>query len=51
MGWHTLTVHYDGISESVEVYLDFLGDYTEWTGTPESVKGLGWIVTEWHPVQ
>ena len=49
-GWHTVTVCFDGISASIEVYLEYLGDYSHLIDTEESVKGLGWNVKEWRVI-
>ena len=50
-GWHSVTLYYDGTSETVEFYLDFVGDYSHILGTPDSVTGLGWSVSEWKVVE
>lgn len=50
-GWHSVTLYYDGTSETVDFYLDFVGDYSHVLGTPDSVAGLGWSVSEWKVVE
>lgn len=50
-GWHSVTLYYDGASETVEFYLDFIGDYSHILDTPNSVARLGWSVSEWKVVE
>lgn len=50
-GWHSVTLHHDGTFETVEFYLDYIGDYSHILGTPDSVTGLGWVVSEWRVVE
>lgn len=47
-GWHTVTLNFDGISRSVDIYLEYLGEYSHAIGTGDSVEGVGWNVTEWR---
>jgi len=49
-GWHTVTLYHDGTSETVQFYLDFIGDYSHIIGTSKSADGLGWKVTEWKQI-
>lgn len=47
-GWHTVTLNFDGISRSVDFYLEYLGAYSHAIGTADSVDGIGWEVTQWR---
>ena len=47
-GWHTVTLYHDGTEDSVDYYLEYMGDYSDIIGTSQSCAGLGWEVTEWY---
>ena len=46
-GWQSVSLYYDGTSQTVSFYLDYLGDYSHILGTSASAEGLGWTVKQW----